>query len=285
MEMEFADADNSKVELLINQAVAEEMAKFDVAQKYNVVLLYDSTSLARSDADRVYKAISSFAESRPILLVLHSTGGSIAAAYFIAKLCRDYSANGFSVVVPRQAKSAATLICCGAERIHMGSLSELGPIDPQIENVPALAYKYSIEHLAELVKRYPAATEMFSNYLAKTLRIEELGYYERVAESAVQYAERLLASRQTVPRDEVALREIPKRLVYSYKDHGFAIDERESEEIFGSAVVRHNTDEYGMGNRIYGLLDFLAFVARGSLKRAFYFTGTADNGCSVSLLR
>jgi hypothetical protein len=73
--------------------------------------------------------------------------------------------------------------------------------------MPALALKYSIEHLAELAKRYPAATEMFSNYLAKSLKIEELGYYERVAESATHYAQRLPKSRinasATPPEDIV----------------------------------------------------------------------------------
>jgi ClpP class serine protease len=37
------------------------------------------------------------------------------------------------VVVPDQAKSAATLIALGADEILMGPASDLGPIDPQIE--------------------------------------------------------------------------------------------------------------------------------------------------------
>ena len=35
-------------------------------------------------------------------------------------------------MVPRMAKSAATMICLGANEIIMSSTSELGPIDPQI---------------------------------------------------------------------------------------------------------------------------------------------------------
>jgi len=36
------------------------------------------------------------------------------------------------VIVPDQAKSAATIFALGADRILMGTSSDLGPIDPQI---------------------------------------------------------------------------------------------------------------------------------------------------------
>lgn len=36
------------------------------------------------------------------------------------------------MIVPGKAKSAATMVCFGADKIIMGSTSELGPIDPQL---------------------------------------------------------------------------------------------------------------------------------------------------------
>jgi membrane-bound ClpP family serine protease len=113
----------------------------------------------------------------------------------ISKLCRESAVGKFIVVVPRRAKSAATLICCGADEIHMGQMSELGPIDPQIDYLPALGLKNAIQHLAELASQYPTASEMFAKYLSESLNLEHLGYYERVVKSAVQYAERLLRKR------------------------------------------------------------------------------------------
>jgi hypothetical protein len=115
---------------------------------------------------------------KPVLLVLNTPAGDIAAGYFVAKLCREYTQAAFHVAVPRRAKSAGTLICCGADRIHMGSLSELGPIDPQFGAIPALALKHSIEHIAELVGTHPSARELFSDYLARSLRVESLGFFE-----------------------------------------------------------------------------------------------------------
>jgi hypothetical protein len=67
-----------------------------------------------------------------LLLFLNSPGGSGVAAERIIRVCRKYSRTGFEVLVPRMAKSAATIICCGAIKIWMGETSELGPVDPQV---------------------------------------------------------------------------------------------------------------------------------------------------------
>ena len=47
-------------------------------------------------------------------------------------------------------------------------------------------------YIAYLIKDYPQASEMFAKYLNLSIDPIHLGYYERVAESATQYAERLL---------------------------------------------------------------------------------------------
>lgn len=209
----------------------------------------------------------------------------MAPAYFIAKICREYTKKGFKVAVAREAKSAATLICCGADQIHMGSLSELGPIDPQFGAVPALALKHSIEHIAQLVTEYPAARQMFSDYLSKSLNIQALGYYERVAESAKQYAERLLSTRIEVPQQTQTIEAIANRLVYTYKDHGFVIDSREATDIFGSAVVRCNSEEYRLADDLYSALDLIEWVAGNTFTREMTFVGGPSDGCWMTQRR
>ena len=158
------------------------------------------------------------------MLVLRSGGGQITPAYQIAKILKSLSRDKFIVGVPREAKSAATLIALGADEIHMGLLGELGPIDPQIDNLPALGVKRALETLTSLAQS-PGSSEMLASYLSKTVRIDQIGYYERVAESAVQYAERLLRSKPALAN---RANEIAKILVYEYKDHGFVIDSDEA---------------------------------------------------------
>jgi len=69
-----------------------------------------------------------FAEN--LELIIHSSGGLPENARKIIKMCREYCKN-FTIVVPDAAKSAATIIALGADKIIMGNTSELGPIDPQ----------------------------------------------------------------------------------------------------------------------------------------------------------
>ena len=252
--------DDAKAKDAVKQAMADVLAQHSIAANYNVLVFYDELPIARSDADSIYQAVASFTTKKPILLVIYSGGGAINAGYHISKLCHDYASGKFIVAVPREAKSAATLICCGADELHMGALSELGPIDPQIDSSPALGLKYAVEHLADLVKRYPAASEMFADYLHRSLNLINLGYYERVAESAVQYAERLL-ERHAANLQKKTPKEIAQHLVYFYKDHGFVIDHDEAKSIFGDTIIKSNTDEYKLANEIYEQLAIMSRVA------------------------
>lgn len=257
-------------------------AKNKISSNYNILVLYDNSTLVKGDADNIYNAVTNFDSSKPLLLVLYSSGGSAGSAYLIGKLCREYSNGKLIITVPRHAKSAATLICCAANEIHMGSLSELGPIDPQIDGLPALGLKNSIEHIAELVKSNPASTDMFAKYLHHSLTLINLGYYERVAESAMQYAEKLLNTHTDgLPRSS---KTIAEELVYKYKDHGFVIDKAEAEEIFGTDIIKTNTAEYELGNDLYRALDLIR-TWFGYLKKNFYLIGSLDNEPSITDMR
>lgn len=269
------DSNQSICKKTITEYLKQEIKNHACAAKYNLLVLHDSSILVKSDADNIYNAITKFQnKNKPILLILYSGGGSAGSAYLIGKLCREYSNGSFIVSVPRAAKSAATLLACAANEIHMGSLSELGPIDPQIDKLPALGLKHSIEHIAQLVKETPEASKMFAQYLHDSLNIIDLGYYERIAESAMQYAERLLDTHQSDLPSPAKF--IANTLVYQYKDHGFVIDKAEAEKIFGEKVIKKNTEEYELGNSIYKALDTIESFA-DLLKLNFYFIGSVDS--------
>jgi Serine dehydrogenase proteinase len=64
-------------------------------------------------------------------LVLNTKGGSIPTAHWLCHLLHAYGKH-VSVLVPNKARSAATLLCLGADEIVMGPFAQLGPIDPHI---------------------------------------------------------------------------------------------------------------------------------------------------------
>ena len=70
-------------------------------------------------------------------LVLHTPGGDLAATQSIVDYLYNFFNGDIRVIVPHTAMSAGTMIACSAKEIVMGKHSNLGPIDPQINNMPA----------------------------------------------------------------------------------------------------------------------------------------------------
>lgn len=240
-------------------------------EKYHVLLLFDDDDdITAWHSNRLYSAASSSAD-KPILLLVNSLGGQIEPAYLISKTCKRLSDGHFVVAVPRKAKSAATLICLGASAIHMGQMSELGPIDPQLNGLPALGMQNALQVLADLSCKYPGAGDMLSRYLKEKLDLRILGYFDRIAESAVQYAERLLAGKTFA--DDFDATALADHFVNHYKDHGFVIDADEAEKYLGKGIINVGTPEYQFANAVYELTDFLAFVLRRIFKKQFDFVG------------
>jgi Serine dehydrogenase proteinase len=68
-------------------------------------------------------------------LVIQSSGGDIHAAYQMMSLLRSRMSGSGELVacVPGKAQSSATLLCLGADKILLGELGALGPLDAQIK--------------------------------------------------------------------------------------------------------------------------------------------------------
>ena len=169
-------------------------------QGYTVLVLYNDETIDAEDADRIYQALSGIRHSqrKDVLLVLVSRGGLVVPAYQISKLCREWSKDKFVVGVPRHAKSAATMICLGADAVHMGPLGHLGPIDPQFTDsegypVSGLVLQASLRTITKWVSEYPGSHKMWAEILMKDKCFDfyDVGALDRHVETSVQYGERL----------------------------------------------------------------------------------------------
>lgn len=83
------------------------------------------------------------------------------------------------MIVPKMAKSAATMICFGADQILLGPTSELGPIDPQIpkrdESGRVVDYQAAheiIEAYEELLRKANATRGRVEPYLQQLARFD-----------------------------------------------------------------------------------------------------------------
>jgi ClpP class serine protease len=237
----------------------EALQKLYGLDKYTVLFLLDEIDdLASWHSNRLYKAASKAKSEKPILLIVHSRGGSIEDGYLISKTCKRLSKDRFVVAVPRKAKSAATLLSLGADEIHMGLMSQLGPIDPQIRGWPAQAIKNALQIISDLACKHPDAAKMLGQYLAEKLDLNILGYFERINESAQQYAERLLMGKALAP-DKTASG-LASHFVNHYKDHGFVIDFDEARSLLGDKMVKQESTEYQFANSIFESFDLVRFV-------------------------
>jgi ClpP class serine protease len=96
------------------------------------------------DSEDVLRAIKLTDPDVPIDMVLHTPGGLVLAAEQIAlALCR-HSAK-VTVFVPHYAMSGGTLIALAADEIAMDENAVLGPIDPQIGELPAASLLSVVE--------------------------------------------------------------------------------------------------------------------------------------------
>ena len=96
------------------------------------------------DSEDVLRAIKLTDHDVPIDMVLHTPGGLVLAAEQIAlALCR-HSAK-VTVFVPHYAMSGGTLIALAADEIVMDENAVLGPIDPQIGELPAASLLSVVE--------------------------------------------------------------------------------------------------------------------------------------------
>ncbi len=243
--------------------------------KYQIVFLFDDLdSISDYHADRIYSAISSNKNSKDILLVIQSRGGKVEPAYLISKTCKKMAKSKFVAVVPRKAKSAATLVALGADEIHMGLMSQLGPIDLQVNDMPALGLANGVTKVAKLVSEFPASAEMWAKYLSENLSLRHLGYMERLGESTAQYAERLLKGKP-LPEGQTA-KNLGEHFVNHYKDHSFVIDFEEATSLLGAEIVRNDSPEYSFANDAYEELNLLELCLRIFGGKEFWLVGSIE---------
>jgi hypothetical protein len=235
-------------------------------------------------SDKIYEALKAHnsKRERDVLLVLVSYGGRVEPAYQISKLCKSFAKDRFVVAVPRVAKSAATLISLGADEIHMGPLGELGPIDTQVGDLPALGVRDALKTIASLVKDVPESSSMWAQYLERSVSVQQIGFYDRVAASMEQYAARLLASKRA--KLPTSVEDVAHTLVHEYKDHGFVIDIDEARRVLGPTWIRDNSLELAVADLLYQRLSVAGLWLGFERSEETYVVGALAEPDAISIV-
>jgi membrane-bound ClpP family serine protease len=166
-------------------------------------------------------------------LMLSSPGGDGETAL---RLVRSAQARckELTVIVPDQAKSAATIVAIGAHWIVMGPMSDLGPVDPQFpikdEWVAAKDIIAAVESAEKAITLNPDSYPLHAALLADVTAVmvqqarSALGRTEDLVEEA------LLSNPSRTSKDVANLKErLMEPLIKRPKEHG---------AMFGSAACR-----------------------------------------------
>lgn len=90
-----------------------------------------------SDKNGFMNCIHNLDKTKGLDLILHTPGGETAATESLVDYLRETFGTNIRGIIPQLAMSAGTMIACACKQIIMGKHSSLGPIDPQIQGIPA----------------------------------------------------------------------------------------------------------------------------------------------------
>lgn len=121
------------------------VAKWDITQKYiisleeltnsRVLVLYINmrSSLSEEDVEYIYNHVAKIGRQAKISVLVAGPGGSGIAATRVIYLLRQFC-DELNIIVPGKAASALTMLSLGGDKILMGPISSLSPIDTSIHN-------------------------------------------------------------------------------------------------------------------------------------------------------
>jgi len=192
---------------------------------------------------------------------LESGGGDPDAAYLIIT-CLKAKCEELRIFIPNWAKSAATLLCLGADEIWMSDTAELGPLDAQIQDprAPQEGRVSALEQFRAMDYLKTYSFEMLDTYVnmlldrVPTMRLKDMldeatpfvtqlmaslygqidpmhfGASYRALDIAIEYGRRITTRhKKDKTRDDII--RILGRLTWQYPSHSFVIDRTEAKEM------------------------------------------------------
>lgn len=100
-------------------------------------------------------------------LILHTPGGDVAATESLIDYLHSLYNGNIRAIIPQLAMSGGTLLALSCREIVMGRHSSIGPVDPQIGNMPAQGLLEEFERAASDIQKSPALIPLWQPIIAK----------------------------------------------------------------------------------------------------------------------
>ena len=125
------------------------------------------TSINDVDMNGFMTVLHGLDHSKGLDLILHTPGGDPAATERLVNYLQSMFGTKIKAFVPQLAMSAGTMIACACEEIFMGKHSGLGPIDPQVNGMPAQSVLDSFDRAHDELKEDPTKIHVWHPILSK----------------------------------------------------------------------------------------------------------------------
>ena len=119
------------------------------------------------DKNGLMACIHKLDRTKGLDLILHTPGGDIAATESIVDYLRRMFGKDIRALIPQIAMSAGTMIACSCKEIIMGKQSNIGPIDPQFNGIPAHGVLDEFKKALEEVKKNPSSIPIWQTVVSK----------------------------------------------------------------------------------------------------------------------
>ena len=124
-------------------------------------------SINDSDKNGFMNCIHKLDKEKGLDLILHTPGGDIAATESLVDYLNQVFNSNIRAIIPQLAMSAGTMIACSCYEIIMGIHSSLGPVDPQINNIPAHGVVEEFKKAIADVEKNPSLAIIWQPILSK----------------------------------------------------------------------------------------------------------------------
>lgn len=226
-----------------------------------------SENIQAKDEIIIYKLLHDKKETKESLIIFLDTGGGnvYSAVKIMDTLRTKYK--DITIAIAQEAKSSGTMMCCGADKLIMSSISELGPLDKPMmhpdketarisaldivksiddmldaakDREKTLAQEFNTDFGIPIQKSLALASDSISKLISPMLVREDVKIYnqaKRLLTIAQKYGTEFLNGHMLKYIDKEKLRGkitdmVIRRLVWLYPDHGFAIRRDELREWF-----------------------------------------------------
>jgi hypothetical protein len=204
-----------------------------------------ATQIAEDAVPVFNRHLENIGYQKKISIFIYTRGGDMVTPLRLVKLIRSYC-NEFEILIPYRCHSAGTLIALGTDKIVMGKLGELSPVDPTTTHpynpqnpfIPQQVLPISVEDLnsyfllaREMAKvKEEEMDKIFANLVEKIHPLS-LGNAYRALRMGKMIAEKLLEMPKTKKLSKEEIKKIVEEVTSRICIHGYPITRDEAESL------------------------------------------------------